>query len=183
MPYFQRVAERQSLQLFRQHLEEPLKLLRIEYLGRHELPEERAQLVAQFHQPLIREFCNALAGFAQILPVGAIARCLNCEFEILRDGIMPFGKALGFLGAVIGTIDLDRSEMLSGIFQLIGLTQSLGIKAASPGRKGPATNSAADAPVSHVFSQRPCRQNSRPRTNRSGPGLPPPDRRYAYERR
>jgi hypothetical protein len=68
---------------WRQQLEEGAEILAVEFLGGHELPQDRAELGAEFGQPLIDELADRLRGIGEHAAIGREARGLHREDEIL----------------------------------------------------------------------------------------------------
>ncbi len=143
------MAQRTALELARQQLEKLAKICFVEFLGRRELPEHGAEPVAQFEHASIVEMLDGIAGLRQHAAVGGEARPLHREHESIRHFARPFAKALRFLRAVIGAVDLDRGQFRRRVFQLLRLRQLLRVKHPAPRRKGPAAD--ADVDFAGIF--------------------------------
>src|SRR5262245_44662687 len=144
MAHFQRMAQREVARRARQELQESLDVLRIELLGRHELPVDGPQPVAQLDQALAHEALHRFARFVELAPVGAVARSLHGEDEACGRLVAPFGPARRLEARIIGAVDLDRGELAAGIFQLALLRQILRIERPAPRLEGPAADTDID---------------------------------------
>src|SRR5690606_6324469 len=122
------VAQGLAAELFGQQGEETLEILGVELLGRGELPEDRAETVAQLLQPLGMEALQRLAGLGEDLPVGGEARALHREDEAVRRLLAPLPPAVGLEAGVVGAVDLDGGQMAAGVAELILLLQRVGIE-------------------------------------------------------
>src|SRR6185437_6794106 len=120
--------------------QERLEILGIVFLAGHELPVDRAEPVAQFVHALTDKTLDRFAGTSELAAIGAVARRLHCEDEARRGLAAPLRPAVGFEGRVIGAVDLDRSEMLAGIFELALLRQAFRVEDAAPRLEGPAAD-------------------------------------------
>src|SRR3546814_2222963 len=90
-------------------------------------------------QPLGQRFLDRSGAFFQHFAVGGEARCLDAELEAVGDGLRPIGEGLGLLATIIGAVDLDAGQMLSGIFELAFLCEAGGVEGAD--RKSTRLNS------------------------------------------
>src|SRR6185369_68286 len=134
-----------------QQFQERLEVGGIEFLGRQELPIDRAELFFQFRDAACEEALDAGAGFGEHAAIGREARALDREHEALRRLRPPAREALRLLRAVIGAVYFDRGHMLAGIFQLALLAEPLGIERAAPRLERPTPD--ADANVSCVLGR------------------------------
>src|SRR6185312_12037870 len=144
VPHLQRMAQGKPVDFARQQLQKTFEIFGIEFLGGHELPVDRAQAVAQLAEALADKTRDRLPGAGQFPAVGAVARRLDREDETIRRLIAPFGPACRFEGRIIRPVDLDRSEMAAGKFQLALLRQPLGIENPATGLVNPASNADMD---------------------------------------
>ena len=144
MPDLDGMAQCDSVELLRQQLQEGLEILRVEFLGRHELPVDRPEFVPEFGQAAGQELLHGRPGLRQYAAIGAEARTLQREDEIVRRLLAPSGEALGLLRAVIGAVDLDRGQLARGIFELALLGQTVRIEGAPPGLEHPAADTDVD---------------------------------------
>src|SRR5579862_1393082 len=147
MAHLQRMAQRQSIHLTRQELEEALEILGIELLAGHELPVDRPQPVAEHGDALTDEAEDGLAGVDERLAIGAETRRLHREDEAVGRLLAPLGPARGLEGRIVGSVDFDRGEAAAGEFELPLVRQPLRIERTAPGLIGPA----ADADVDLAF--------------------------------
>ncbi len=104
------MAQRAPVELARQQFQELAEIGLVEFLGRRELPEHRAEPVAELQHAGIVELLDGIAGLRQHPAVGGKARALDREHETIRHLARPFAKALRLLRAVIGAVDLDRGQ-------------------------------------------------------------------------
>src|SRR5690606_35957601 len=127
------MTERDAALFCGEQLQESLEILRVEALGRHELPEDRPQSAAELSDPLPAETLHRFPRLRQHAPVGAVARGLDRELEAVRHGLAPALEQFGALELIIGRVHLDRGELAGGIFELPRLGQTLGEEGAAPG--------------------------------------------------
>ena len=146
------VTQRAAFELARQQFEEFAEIGFVEFLGRRELPQHRAEPVAELQHAGIIKPLHGIAGLRQHAAVGGEARPLQREHEAVRHLARPFAKALRLLRAVIGAVDLDRGQLRGGVGQLLRLRQLLRIKHAAPRLEGPAAD--ADIDVAAAFCGR-----------------------------
>ena len=141
----QRVAQRPPAGLARQQPGEGVQRFQRWALAAVELPQDRAQAVAERGDAL-HEVLHLGAGTGQ-LPAGHDPLgCLGGEHEPGRGLIAPAGVGVRLLRAVIGAVDLDRRELAAGVLQLAALHQLFRVEhAAAPWRVGPATDADPDA--------------------------------------
>ncbi|MCY1551206.1 hypothetical protein D9M68_875200 [compost metagenome] len=105
------MAQIAPIDTFWQKFEESLKVHRIEFLRAHELPVDDAELVFQLKKTAGHKFLDALACFSQNPSIGRKAWCFQRKYEVIRRLIMPLGESRRFLGAIIGAVDFDRSQL------------------------------------------------------------------------
>ena len=141
------VPQRAAVDRARQQFEECAEVGLVEFLGRGELPQHRAEPVAEFEHAGIVEPLDAVAGLGQHLAVRRIARPLQGEHEVGRDFGRPFAKTLRLLRAVERAVDLDRGQLRGGVFEFLPLRQFVGIEHAAPRLIGPAADADADVAV------------------------------------
>uniref|UniRef100_A0A0N4ZIQ7 EAL domain-containing protein n=1 Tax=Parastrongyloides trichosuri TaxID=131310 RepID=A0A0N4ZIQ7_PARTI len=116
--HLQRVAQPHAVLLLRQQLQKALEVLRIEFLGPHELPVDRPQLVAQHRQPLRQEPLETLGAVGQNLSIRAVTAGLDRKDEAVRRLVAPLRPVVGLEGRIIGAVDLDRGQRPAGELQL-----------------------------------------------------------------
>ena len=138
------MPQRASLQLPRQQLEKFAEVGFVELLGGRELPQHRAEPVAQFQHAGIVEAFHRIAGFREHPGVGREARPLQREYETVRHFAGPFAETLGLLRSVIGAVDLDRGQFGGGVFEFLRLRQLFRIENAAPWRERPAADPDVD---------------------------------------
>jgi len=97
MAHFERVLQLEPVQRFRQELQEALEIVGLELLRRRELPEDRAEMVAELGQSLRQEFLHRLAAVGQHLAVRRETVRLEREDEPIGHLGRPFGKGLRLL--------------------------------------------------------------------------------------
>ncbi len=130
-----------------QQREEGLEVFRLERLGRHELPDDGAELVAQFGNAAVNKPGNRVARARQHPAVGGIAARLQREQKSVRRLAVPLGKGRRLEGAVVGAVDLDSAEPAAGVVQLFAVRQTRRIEVVAPGLEGPAADADADVLV------------------------------------
>ncbi len=84
VPHFDRMLERHAANRQRQEAKKGADILRVESLGRRQLPEDRPELVAQFGDPAFQKPVDALAGFGE-LPAG-ITMSINASPDTIASG-------------------------------------------------------------------------------------------------
>eukprot|EP01035_Chromulina_nebulosa_P042220 gene42220-57162_t len=94
------VAQGAAIELARQQFEEPAEIGGVEFLGRHELPQDRAEPVAKLDDPLANEPGHRFARLGQHLAIGAEARGLQREDEAVGHGRGPAGDDKAALSKV-----------------------------------------------------------------------------------
>jgi hypothetical protein len=146
--HFQHVPQRPAVELFGQQVEEGGEIVGIETALRRELPEDRAQPVAQFREPAEHEGIDLPTDAGQRFRLGDPARRLQRKDETVRRLAAPLGVDGRFLGAVEGAVDFDRGEVATGVFEFAALHQSFRIEVLAPGREGPAADADANRPRS-----------------------------------
>ncbi len=138
------MAQRAAVELARQQLKKLAKIGAVEFLGRRELPEHRAEPVPQLQHTRIIEPLHRIAGLGEHAAVGGEARPLQREDEAVGHFAGPFAKALRLLRAVIGAVDLDRGQLRGGVGQFLRLRELLRIEHPAPRLEGPAADADID---------------------------------------
>jgi len=138
------MAQRAALERTRQQLEKFSKIRLVEFLGRRELPQDRAEPVTQFQHAGIVKPLDGIAGLRQRPAIGGEARPLQREHKTVRHLARPFAKAFRLLRTIIGAVDFDRGQLGGRVFQLLRLRQLLRIKHPAPRREGPAADADVD---------------------------------------
>ena len=124
----------------RQQGQKSFEVLGIELLGRHELPDDRAELVAERLDAAANKALDRFAGRRQQLAVGGEAVGFEREHEAVRRLVAPPCEGGRFEGAVVGAVDLDRRQLAAGVLQFLAVRQALGIEIIAPGLVGPAAH-------------------------------------------
>ena len=83
----------------------------VEFFGRRELPQHRAEPVAKFEHAGVVEALHRVAGLGQHSAIGGEARPFQREHKAVGHLARPLAKALGLLRTVVGAVDLDRGEL------------------------------------------------------------------------
>ena len=125
------VTQRLAAELCRQQFEEAAEVAGIEFLGGCELPEQGAEMPAEFGYAGIKKALDRVAGLLEYAPIGGKTRTLERELEAVRHFARPFAVGCRRLGAVEGAIDLDRGKPLGGVSELLRMRQALGIEIAA----------------------------------------------------
>src|SRR5215468_2743020 len=99
--------QRSPARLLRQQSEEGPEIVGVELPEWRELPEDRAELVAELEHAAFEEPVDPLAGLGELAAVDDVAVALHGEDEVVRRGIAPFAKARRRLRAVERAVDLD----------------------------------------------------------------------------
>src|SRR5579871_3924180 len=144
VPYLDDVTQLAAVDLARQQLQEFTEIGFVEFLGRRELPEHRAEPVAELEHAGVVEIFDGVAGFGEHAPVGGEARSLQREHKTIRHLACPFAEALGFLRAVIGAVDFDRGQLRGRVLQLLRLRELFRVEHPTPWREGPAADADKD---------------------------------------
>src|ERR1700733_10897672 len=92
----------------------------------------------------MEEALDRIAGLLEPPPVDGKAWTFEREHEARWNSIRPFAKRRRRLRAIERAVDLDRSQPLTGIGQLLGVRQPLRIEHPTPRRVGPAADPDAD---------------------------------------
>src|SRR3546814_67272 len=92
VPHFERVAQRQAVLRFGQQVEESGEIVALELFRRHELPQDRAESVAEPRQPLRQKLLYRRRAIGELLAVGAETRRLAAELEAIGDRGGPIGE-------------------------------------------------------------------------------------------
>src|SRR5207244_749795 len=102
------MADRAAADLVRQQVEKGGEISRVEWLERGELPEDRAELVAQLGEAAGEEALHVGRRPGQFVAMRQIARRLQRKDEIRRRLVAPLLEARRGLDAVERAVDLDR---------------------------------------------------------------------------
>jgi hypothetical protein len=116
VPDLDHMAQRAPLERARQQFQKLGEIGFIEFLGRRELPQHRAEAVAEFQHAGVIEPLHRIAGLRQHPPVGRKARPLQRKHKTIGHLARPFAKAFRLLRAVIGAVDFNGSQLRGGIF-------------------------------------------------------------------
>ena len=133
----------------------------------HELPEDRAELVAELDESLRHEAPDRFAALGEDFPIGAKARRLDREDEAVGRGLRPAFEGRGLEGGIIGAVDLDRAQRAAGEFELLFLAQALRIEGPAPRLEGPAADADSDGCLCHEGRRAP-----QQRADRRNPVVP-----------
>src|SRR5690606_23470694 len=141
------VTDRPAIGIRRQQIEKSREVIRIKLLRWQELPVYRAELVLQLHDAAGEKPLDRRASFGELAPVRREPRTLYGKDEIVGSFVMPLGKALRLLRAVVGTVDLDRCQLAACVFELAAMGQVGRIEGAAPGFEYPSPNPDSDFPL------------------------------------
>ena len=119
-------------------------MVRLEFLAGMKLPKDGPELCLQLQHAARKKAPDGVAGFGQHPAMSRKARRLEREHEIIRRLGRPFAKALAFLRAVEGAVDLDRGDLAAGVLELARLRQPLRIELAPPRLEHPAADADSD---------------------------------------
>ncbi len=101
---------------------------------------------------------DRVAGFRQHPAVDRVARAFQREHEAVRHFRRPFAISLRRLRRIEGAVDLDRGQVLAGVFKLARMRQALGVEHAAPRRIGPAADPGVDlSPLFSSWARHSCR--------------------------
>ena len=149
---FQHVPQPHAVTLVRQARAERLDLVRVEFLGSGELPQDRSELRPQLGHSARQEARDGLGAVGEVLAVDREAVGLDGEDEVvgrLRGPLLVRRRALR---AVEGGVDLDRRHLPTREAQLLRLSQLFGIEGLAPGLEAPAADADLDrARLRRVF--------------------------------
>src|SRR6516164_605322 len=138
------MTQRTAVEFWRQQLEEAGEVGRVEFFGRRELPKQRPKPLAKLADTGIEKPLDGVARFAQHAAIDGKARALDREHEARRHLARPFAERRRRLRAIERAVDLDRSEPLGGVGELLRVRQTLRIERTAPGFEGPAADSDAN---------------------------------------
>src|SRR6516225_5386705 len=138
------MTQRTAVEFWRQQLEEAGEVGRVEFFGRRELPKQRPKPLAKLADAGIEKPLDGVARFAQHPAIDGKARALDREHEARRHLACPFAERRRRLRAIERAVDLDRSEPLGGVGELLRVRQTLRIERTAPGFEGPAADSDAN---------------------------------------
>src|SRR5207237_9374285 len=115
MPHLNDVADRAAPDLLRQQFQKRREIRRVECLERRELPQEGAELAAEFGEAAAEKPLDTRPGLGEIAAaLRHITRPLQRKDEILRRLVMPFLEARRCLRPVESAVDLDRGAVPAG---------------------------------------------------------------------
>ena len=140
MANFDRVTDCSPFDALRQQLQEALEILRIEFLGLHELPVYRPKLVPELHHPAGEKALDGFGRLGKNPPVRGEPRTLDREYEIVGRFVVPLGEAGRLLRSVVGAVDLDGRQLAAGEFQFPLLREVFGIEGLAPRLVGPSAD-------------------------------------------
>ena len=132
--------------------EEFSEIRRIEFLGRRELPEQGAEMLAELGHAGIQKAFDGIAGLGEHAAVHRKTRTFQREHEAVRHLARPLAKRRRRLRAIESAVDLDRGQPLARIGQLFRMRETLRIKDPAPRREGPAADADADLAGFHGHS-------------------------------
>ena len=138
------MAQFAAIERLRQQFEKGAEIRLIEFFSRRKLPEQGTEFVAEFGHAGIEKAFNRISGLSQHAPVHGIARTFEREHEAVRNLPRPIAVGLWRLHAIERAIDLDRRQMLRGIFQFARMRQAFRVEHAAPWFVGPAADADAD---------------------------------------
>ena len=107
------------IEFVRQQFEKAAEVGGVEFFGRRELPEQGAEMIAEFGDAGIEEALDGVARLLEHAPVDGKARTLEREHEAGRHLARPFAERRRRLRAVERAVDLDRGQPLAGIGQFL----------------------------------------------------------------
>src|SRR5690606_22895347 len=105
----------------RQRREEALEAFALEAQRRRQLPEDRAELLAELEQARCEEIRERRLRALEAQHVRDVARALDREHEVVRDVRGPRGVAFRRLQRIEAAVDLDGRELLRGVRELPSL--------------------------------------------------------------
>src|SRR5690606_7089366 len=133
-----------GLRVVGQETEEVVQPVGIETNGRRELPQDRAQLLAQLEDPGGEEVGEGGLRVGELLVVGDETASLDGEDEVGRGLRMPVADRARPGEAVEGAVDLDGPEAGRGVLQFPSLGEPFRVEAATPVPVAPARNADPD---------------------------------------
>ncbi len=128
-----------------QQIEELRDLGGIEAAGGGELPQDGAELGAEFGDAGGQEMGDRGGELGRVAAVAGGAGRLDREHEVLGHRVAPADEAFAGLGAIEGGVDLDGGEAGGGVGELLGFRQAGWVEAAAPGGEIPAADADGDA--------------------------------------
>ncbi len=111
MAHVKHMAQRPARHLCRQQRQKFQDLLPFVDFAWRQLPQQRAERVAQPVNAAFHESSDRLPRLTQIAPLGRIARRFERQLEASRHLVGPGRKRGGFLTAIERAIDLDRAHL------------------------------------------------------------------------
>ena len=145
MAHLDRMAQLAAVLLLRQQRRKGPKSAGVEFLGRRELPQDRAELLPSSVRPLPRK--RSIESPASASTRRLVAKRMAFSEKTKSSGVSSAHvRSSSATGPVIGAVDLDRGELAARIFELARLREPLREEIAAPGLEGPA----ADADPDHL---------------------------------
>jgi hypothetical protein len=138
------MAQRNALLLFRQQLEESLEIVRVEFFGWRELPQDRPELVAERGDARTQETRHRLAGLTEHAAVGDETVAFQRIDKTVRRLVCPFDEGRLLETRIIGAVDLDAWHLPGCVVQLLRLGQLVRVERLVPWLEGPAAHAGAD---------------------------------------
>ncbi len=167
-------AERQSLgRVLRQLGAELLEYFGVERDPLGQLPEHRAEFLAEGEHPRGEEVGQRLVRVLQLQHVRDETPALHREHEIGRRLALPAQKARRALQRVERAVDLDGVEPFGGIRELVRLGEPLRVERRAPRRVAPARD--ADERPAHATALLTSSREPRPAASARQPPAPAPD--------
>src|SRR5215469_9806733 len=137
---FDHVAYRAAVEAMRQRLEKSVEAGLIEGHPWRKLPQDGAELLAQFEHAAAKEAVDRGGRGCEIPAMCRVARSLEGENKILGRLAVPPAETRRPLGAVERPVDLDRGDLAARIAELASLCQARRIEDPAPGWVNPAPN-------------------------------------------
>ena len=152
MPDLDRMLQFPSIEFFRKQIEKCSEVGFIEFFRRSELPEQGAELAAEFGDARLQKSRDRRASAAEFTPVRGVARTLQREDEVVRRFRCPTRERLRLLRAVVGAVDFDHGQLPARIAEFLGLREIVGIEDAAPRFERPAADTGANFAAFRAFA-------------------------------